>query len=63
MKNTICAALVYAALATTPALAGGLSDPVVVPEVIATETAASSSLNGGQLLILSLGALIWSLSL
>lgn len=42
MNRTCAAALFSLSLLTTPAFASGLADPIVAPEVVASDATASS---------------------
>ena len=58
MKKTVAIAAIGAALATTPANAGGLAEPLMEPEVIEEQTAET----GGFIIPLILLALIIAIS-
>lgn len=63
MKNTFIASACVLALATTPVLAGNLSDPVVAPQVVIDDAIESSSDDMQGMLALLTIALILSASM
>ena len=53
MKKTIAALACASTFFATSAMAGGMSDPVVEPEIVIEDTATGTSANGAILVLLS----------